>query len=58
MLRITVGAILRAVFGAEGPALEELRETVPAMVTLGSLLVVCPPIMRTDRVRGVRGGAS
>jgi cytochrome P450 len=48
MLRITVGAILRAVFGAEGPALEELRETVPAMVTLGSLLVVCPPIMRRD----------
>src|SRR3984957_5318924 len=48
MLRITVGAILRAVFGAEGPALEELREMVPAMVTLGSLLVVCPPIMRRD----------
>jgi cytochrome P450 len=48
MLRITVGVILRAVFGAEGAALEELRETVPAMVTLGSLLVVCPPIMRKD----------
>ena len=48
MLRITVGAILRAVFGAEGPALQELRETVPAMVTLGSLLVVCPAIMRKD----------
>jgi cytochrome P450 len=48
MLRITVGVILRAVFGAEGAALEELRETVPALVTLGSLLVVCPPIVRTD----------
>ena len=48
MLRITIGAILRAVFGAEGPALNELRETVPAMVTLGSLLVVCPPLMRRD----------
>jgi cytochrome P450 len=48
MLRITVGVILRAVFGAEGAALEELRETVPAMVTLGSLLVVCPPIVRKD----------
>jgi hypothetical protein len=48
MLRITVGAILRAVFGAEGPALEELRETVPALVTLGSMLVVCPPILRKD----------
>jgi len=48
MLRITVGTILRAVFGAEGPALDELRNTVPAMVTLGSLLVVCPPIVRRD----------
>jgi cytochrome P450 len=48
MLRITVGVILRAVFGAEGAALQELRETVPAMVTLGSLLVVCPPIVRTN----------
>ncbi len=48
MLRITVGAILRAVFGAEGPALDELRATVPAMVTLGSLLVVGPPIVRRD----------
>ena len=47
-VRITVGVILRAVFGAEGAALEELRETVPAMVTLGSVLVVCPPIMRRD----------
>ncbi len=48
MLRITVGVILRAVFGAEGAALEELRETVPAIVAMGSLLVVCPPIMRRD----------
>ena len=48
MLRITVGVILRAVFGAEGAALEELRETVPAMVTMGSLLVVSPPILRRD----------
>ena len=48
MLRITVGVILRAVFGAEGAALEELRETVPAMVTIGSLLVVSPPILRRD----------
>jgi cytochrome P450 len=48
MLRITVGAILRAVFGAEGPALEELREMVPSMVTLGSQLAVCPPIVRRD----------
>ena len=40
MLRITLGAILRAVFGAEGPALDELRGLVPAMVTLGSRLVL------------------
>ncbi len=26
MMRITLGAILRAVFGAEGPALDELRD--------------------------------
>jgi cytochrome P450 len=48
MLRITLGAILRAVFGAEGPALDELRGMVPAMVTLGSLLEVGPPIVRRD----------
>jgi cytochrome P450 len=48
MMRITLGTILRAVFGAEGPALDELRRLVPAMVTLGSLLVVGPPIVRRD----------
>jgi cytochrome P450 len=48
MLRITVGAILRAVFGAEGPALDELRDMVPALVTLGSILAVSPPIARRD----------
>jgi cytochrome P450 len=36
------------VFGAEGRALDELRSMVPAMVTLGSLLVVGPPIVRHD----------
>ena len=46
MLRITCGAILRAVFGAEGPVLDELRDTVPALVTLGSILVVTPQIAR------------
>ena len=30
MMRITLGAILRAVFGAEGPALDELRRLLPA----------------------------
>src|ERR1700727_2778640 len=48
MLRITCGAILRAVFGAEGPALDELRQTVPALVTLGSFVVVTPQALRRD----------
>lgn len=48
MLRITLGAILRAVFGADGPALKELREIVPPMVTLGSMLAVCPPVVHKD----------
>jgi len=48
MLRITLGAILRAVFGADGRALDELRGLLPAMVTLGSLLAVGPPIVRRD----------
>ena len=32
MMRITLNAILRAVFGADGAALEELRELLPPMV--------------------------
>ena len=34
MMRITLNAILRAVFGAEGPALDELRGLLPPMVAL------------------------
>ncbi len=48
MTAITLGAILRAVFGAEGPALDELRELVPSMVTIASLVLVVPPRMRRD----------
>ena len=48
MLRITCGAILRAVFGAEGPVLDELRDMVPALVTLGSVLAVSPPALQRD----------
>jgi cytochrome P450 len=48
MTRITLGAILRAVFGAEGPALHELRELVPPIVTLASLVLVVPPRLRRD----------
>ena len=38
MSRLTLNAILRAVFGDEGPALEELRRLMPATITVGSLL--------------------
>ncbi|NKQ53973.1 cytochrome P450 [Amycolatopsis sp. K13G38] len=42
MMRITLNAILRAVFGAEGADLERLREQLPRMVTLGSRLAAVP----------------
>ena len=48
MTRIALGAILRAVFGAEGPALDELRELVPPIVTVASLVLLVPPRMRRD----------
>ncbi len=48
MTSITLGAILRAVVGAEGPALDELRELVPPTVTLACLVLVVPPMMRRD----------
>jgi cytochrome P450 len=48
MLRITLGAILRAVFGAEGRALDELRALLPAAITLGFRLLMLPPIVRRD----------
>ena len=48
MTSITLGAILRAVFGAEGAALDELRALVPPMVTLAGLGLLVPPSMRRD----------
>jgi cytochrome P450 len=56
MLRLTLGSILRAVFGAEGAALDELRVLMPAMVTLGSHLVMMPPVVRRDYGRWSPGG--
>jgi cytochrome P450 len=48
MMRITLNAILRTVFGAEGPALDELRELLPPMVPLASRMAVLPSIARRD----------
>jgi cytochrome P450 len=48
MLRITLGGILRAVFGAEGSALDELRSFLPDAVKLGSRLYMTPRIVRRD----------
>jgi cytochrome P450 len=42
MMRITLNVILRAVFGAEGADLDELREIIPPWVTLGSRLATVP----------------
>ncbi|MEU6037014.1 cytochrome P450 [Actinomadura sp. NPDC047616] len=47
MMRITLNAILRAVFGAEGAELAELRALLPPWVAYGSRLAVLP-VPRTD----------
>jgi cytochrome P450 len=48
MMRITLNAILRAVFGAQGPALDELRELLPQAVVVGSRMAVLPRFFRRD----------
>jgi cytochrome P450 len=42
MMRITLNVILRAVFGADGERLDELRDIIPPWVTLGSKLAMAP----------------
>ncbi|MDT5137962.1 MAG: cytochrome family [Mycobacterium sp.] len=42
MMHITLNAILRAVFGADGAELDELRRIIPPWVTLGSRLAAVP----------------
>jgi cytochrome P450 len=42
MMRITLNVILRAVFGADGERLDELRAIIPPWVTLGSKLAMAP----------------
>jgi cytochrome P450 family 138 len=46
MQRITLRAILRAVFGAEGSRLEQLERLVPPWTTLGSRLATLPFLQR------------
>jgi cytochrome P450 len=48
MNRITLNTILRAVFGAEGPALDELRRLVPPAITIGSRLHFLPKVAARD----------
>ncbi|BBZ28852.1 cytochrome P450 [Mycolicibacterium madagascariense] len=55
MMRITLSAILRAVFGAQGQALDDLRELLPPAVLLGSRLAVLPPLARRDFGPGTPG---
>jgi cytochrome P450 len=47
MMRITLNAILRAVFGAEGAEFEALRTLLPAMVESGARMTVAP-FLRVD----------
>lgn len=48
MMRITLNAILRAIFGADGPELSALRELLPPAVLLASRLTVLPAGLRRD----------
>lgn len=46
MNHITLNAILRAIFGAEGVELDELRRIIPPWVTLGSRMALMPQTKR------------
>jgi cytochrome P450 len=46
--RLTLNAILRAMFGDKADALDELRRVMPAMVTVGSLMHLMPSIVHRD----------
>jgi len=47
MNRITLNVILRAVFGADGERLDQLRDIIPPWVTLGSRLAMLPAPSRS-----------
>jgi cytochrome P450 len=57
MMRITLNAILRTVFGAEGAAFDELREQLPRAVAIGSRLAILPKLFRLDFGPHSPGGA-
>ncbi|OBB11948.1 cytochrome P450 [Mycobacteriaceae bacterium 1482268.1] len=48
MMRITLNAILRTVFGAQGNALDELRELFPPMIPLASRMALMPAALQRD----------
>ena len=48
MMRLTLNVILRAVFAAEGPALDELRGLLPRLVAMVGAIAVLSPKLRTD----------
>ncbi len=48
MMRITLNTILRAVFGAKGEELDELRVLIPAAVEFGSKIALLPSVVRRD----------
>jgi cytochrome P450 len=50
MMRITINAIVRAVFGPDGAESARIRELLPRAVTLGSRLLMLP-VPATDRGR-------
>ena len=54
--RLTLNAILRAVFGEEGHALDELRRLLPATITVGSVLHQLPSVVGRDFGRWSPGG--
>lgn len=49
MMRITLSAILRAVFGARDEEFESLHQVLPPLVKLGSMLTALPPL-QTERI--------
>lgn len=48
MTHLTLNAIMRATFGEQADALDELRVVIPPLITLGSLLQRMPPVVRRE----------